>query len=70
MTSRQRAVLAYVALNPGCSIADVVRAEWKGKGHAASYARVKRLVASGRLRMELVKGDGHKARLSLPDVTK
>ncbi len=49
MTHQQRAVLAYVAANPGCSIADVCRHEWKGQGHAASYARVARLVARGHL---------------------
>ena len=43
MTNKQQHVLDFVAANPGCSIADVVRSCWGGRGHSAEYDRVHRL---------------------------
>lgn len=47
MTTKQQNVVAFVAANPGCCIMDVVRHEWRGRGHQASYARVNRLIRAG-----------------------
>lgn len=47
ISSQQDYVLTFVANNPGCSVADVCRAEWGGRGHYASYERVKRLLRRG-----------------------
>jgi hypothetical protein len=47
ISSQQSTVLAFIAAHPGCSIADVCRYEWSGLGHAASYARVNRLIDRG-----------------------
>ena len=43
MTNKQQHVLDFVAAHPGCSIADVVRSCWGGRGHSAEYDRVHRL---------------------------
>jgi len=50
MTKRQKNVVDFIARNPGCCTMDVVRHEWRGRGHTASYARVDRLVRAGVLR--------------------
>lgn len=50
LSARQSTALAYVARNPGCSAADVTRYEWSGRGHAATYARVSRLLRRGVIR--------------------
>lgn len=47
MSNQQIAALQFIARNPGATAADVTRREWAGRGHAASYARVARLVARG-----------------------
>jgi hypothetical protein len=65
MSARQRAVLAYVATHPGCTAADVTRHEWRGRGHAASYARVGRLRRRRLLRS--VPGRGGRVKLYTPD---
>lgn len=36
-----------IANNPGCTAADVCRYEWSGRGHSASYERVRRLARRG-----------------------
>jgi hypothetical protein len=50
MTNRQQTVVDFVRAHPGCCTMDVVRHEWSGRGHRASYARVRRLVRAGMLR--------------------
>jgi len=50
MTTRQQTVIDFVRVNPGCCTMDVVRHEWRGRGHRATYARVNRLVRAGWLR--------------------
>lgn len=47
ISSQQACVLSFIANNPGCAVADVRRFEWSGRGHAASYDRVKRLLRRG-----------------------
>jgi len=56
MTSKQINVVDFVRNNPGCCIMDVVRYEWGGRGHMASYARVNRLVRAGVLRKQRISG--------------
>lgn len=56
MTSKQINVVDFVRANPGCCIMDVVRYEWGGRGHMASYARVNRLVRAGVLRKQRISG--------------
>lgn len=63
MTNRQQNVVDFVARNPGCCIMDVVNHEWRGRGHAASYARVHRLIRAGVLRMERVGARGGRTAL-------
>ncbi len=52
MTIKQQRVLDFVANNPGCSIMDIVRACWGGRGHMAEYDRVHRLRRNGHLKIE------------------
>lgn len=52
MTSKQQRVVDFVAQNPGCTIMDIVRACWGGRGHTAEYDRVHRLRRNGVLRVE------------------
>lgn len=61
MTTSQEIVLAFVANNPGCCAMDVVRWEWQGRGHWATYARIDRLVRRG----ELVKRRASRGRMAL-----
>lgn len=63
MTSQQINVVSFVRNNPGCCIMDVVHHEWRGRGHAASYARVHRLVRAGVLRLERCGGRGGRVAL-------
>lgn len=49
MSTKQKNVIEFVRANPGCCIMDVVKSEWSGRGHVASYARVNRLVKNGAL---------------------
>jgi len=50
LSNRQEAVLSFVRANPGVTAADVTRYEWGGRGHSATYDRVKRLVRRGLIR--------------------
>lgn len=63
MTSQQINVVNFVRNNPGCCIMDVVNHEWRGRGHAASYTRVHRLVRAGVLRIERSGGRGGRVAL-------
>lgn len=63
MTSQQINVVNFVRSHPGCCIMDVVNHEWRGRGHAASYARVHRLVRAGVLRLERNSGRGGRVAL-------
>lgn len=47
MSSKQVFALRFIASNPGCTTADVCRAEWSGRGHSATYDRIKRLINRG-----------------------
>lgn len=60
ISNQQAAAIAFIASNPGCSMADVCRYEWSGRGHSASYDRVNRLI-----RRRLVKCYWRNGRTSL-----
>lgn len=52
LSSAQKALLSTLAARGGSTdtIMDLVRSEWAGRGHAASYARVHRLARRGFVR--------------------
>lgn len=50
ISAKQEYVLSYVANNIGCNAAEVTRALWGGRGHAAEYLRINRLLDRGLLR--------------------
>lgn len=50
ISSQQSYVLSFISNNPGVCTSDVRRYEWSGLGHAATYARVNRLINRGFIR--------------------
>lgn len=50
INARQARLLSFITNNPGCTKMDVVRSEWSGRGHAASYDAVNRLIKRGLVR--------------------
>jgi len=49
MSQKQAWILNLIRDRPGLNKAQVTRREWAGPGHAASYARINRLIRSGRV---------------------
>jgi hypothetical protein len=50
ITSQRASVLSFLSTRPGASAADVTRAVWGGRGHAATYAVVTGLRRAGLIR--------------------
>lgn len=49
LNDRQSSIVAFVASNPGCTKWAAAKADYPGRGHAASYAAIDRLIRRGAL---------------------
>lgn len=67
INSRQANLINYVANNPGCTIMDACRHEHSGRGHAASYDAVHRLLRRGLLKARVHQTNRNWTALYVPE---
>lgn len=57
MSNKQKIAIAFIERNPGCCVMDLNRYEFGGRGHAATYLRVDRLIKNGAIVSRKGKGN-------------